>query len=106
MSRKLALLLLLVSFHARSHTTGTFAPRAIAPTGDKEIGEIFRTKCVVCHKKKGIFDKDTYLPTKDWKDEVIRRIKLPSSDSEKMPPEDKTQLTESEKTKIYEWAKK
>ena len=82
------------------------------------IAPVLRNKCAECHgpqKSKGGLRLDSYaaiqaggddgliLDTNHWsQSELLRRILLPLNDDDHMPPEGKTQLTQSE-TALLRW---
>jgi len=86
------------------------------------IAPILDAKCVSCHgpsKMKGKLRIDSYemmlkggksnldlLSSEDGKSELINRLDLPISSDEHMPPKDKAQLTDDERSIIDAWISK
>jgi len=85
------------------------------------IAPIFDAKCISCHgpsKMKGKLRLDSYelmlkggkskmdlLSSENEKSELIHRLDLPVSSDEHMPPKDKSQLTNDERSIIGAWLK-
>jgi uncharacterized membrane protein/YHS domain-containing protein len=98
-------------------------PAATNPTDGisyaREIAPILAARCSACHggtkKKGGLSLKDqasilaggrdgpVIVPGKKDASELVRRMRLPSSDDDHMPPAEKTQPTEAEIASIEKW---
>jgi hypothetical protein len=72
----------------------------------EKITAFIEERCYGCHKSLDndpLFDPQTKRIKSDQWDEVKRRIDLPDSDGEHMPPPSETALTKPQKDKIKEW---
>lgn len=98
-------------------------PAATIPTGEisyaRDVAPILASRCYACHggtkKKGGLSLKDqasilaggrdgpVIVPGKKDASELVRRLRLPETDDDHMPPPDKKQPTEAEIATIEKW---
>ena len=123
-----SIFLIIASHKGASITHGEdFLTSPIQKKQTKEINELFtegiipilESKCISCHKpsrSKGELILTSYedimnggengqivMPSQPDGSEMISRLKLPLEHDDHMPPEDKTQLTETEIKVLEEW---